>query len=73
MDEALVHETNFRESITMLVVQDDQDSLGGDSSGRDSDTDAMAHKNLDHIKAKSNIENISSTRRAGHTHTHTRL
>ena len=65
MDEALVHETNFRESITMLVVQDDQDSLGGDSSGRDSDTDAMAHKNLDHIKAKSNIDNMSSTRRAG--------
>lgn len=54
VDEALVHETNFRESITMLVVQDDKETHSDGSSGRDSDTDALAHQNPDHIKEKVN-------------------
>jgi hypothetical protein len=35
MEESLVHETNFRESITMLVVQDDDKEM----EDKDSDTD----------------------------------
>jgi hypothetical protein len=49
MEEALVHETNFRESITMLVVPDQNEVSDVSSGERDSDTEAHTHKNLDHI------------------------
>jgi len=56
MEEAMVHEHNFRESITMLVVQDAESS----GSEKDSDVDPAAHRNLEHIKEKSRFEKVTA-------------
>jgi len=53
MEEAMVHEANFRESITMLVVQDNFQSSGSEA---DSDTEPVSRKNLEHLKDKTRTE-----------------
>ena len=63
MEEAIVHEKNFRESITMLVVPDDMQS--DDDGQADSDTEAHAHKNLDHIKENPNQIPMRNTQGEG--------
>lgn len=64
----MVHETNFKESIKMLVIQDGQKEHDSDNSPHDSDTDAIAHRHLDHIRevsavSNTNIEPLSNTMR----------